>query len=189
MRRVHYHCSDYIPCRSGADGGQRQPLCEGVAAGRKARPREGRPHRPSRSRGSRSARGRRGGSLGAEPSRQAGLGWAGAAMAGSADLGECSPGWRLRRRLRSAQEAQQRQTGLVRQLQDEVRSGRCPAAGRLCRAALAAQEDSAGTRGASPGGRRQARGSEAPAAPVPPRSRCRAPPEHDSCSIAAIRPR
>ncbi|XP_048177963.1 centrosome-associated protein CEP250 isoform X2 [Corvus hawaiiensis] len=40
-------------------------------------------------------------------------------MAGSAGYGELSPG-SLRRRLRSAEEAQQRQAGLVRQLQDEV---------------------------------------------------------------------
>ncbi|XP_054130361.1 centrosome-associated protein CEP250-like [Melozone crissalis] len=40
-------------------------------------------------------------------------------MAGSAGYGELSPG-SLRRRLRSAEEAQQRQVGLVRQLQDEV---------------------------------------------------------------------
>ncbi|KAL9834856.1 centrosome-associated protein CEP250 isoform 2-T2 [Geothlypis trichas] len=40
-------------------------------------------------------------------------------MAGSANYGELSPG-SLRRRLRSAEEAQQRQAGLVRQLQDEV---------------------------------------------------------------------
>ncbi|XP_039419512.1 centrosome-associated protein CEP250 [Corvus cornix cornix] len=40
-------------------------------------------------------------------------------MAGSAGHGELSPG-SLRRRLRSAEEAQQRQAGLVRQLQDEV---------------------------------------------------------------------
>ncbi|XP_053849124.1 centrosome-associated protein CEP250 [Vidua macroura] len=40
-------------------------------------------------------------------------------MAGSAGYGELSPG-SLRRRLRSAEEAQQRQAGLVRQLQNEV---------------------------------------------------------------------
>ncbi|XP_057891973.1 centrosome-associated protein CEP250 isoform X1 [Melospiza georgiana] len=40
-------------------------------------------------------------------------------MAGSAGYGELSPG-ALRRRLRSAEEAQQRQAGLLRQLQDEV---------------------------------------------------------------------
>lgn len=151
----------------------------------------GRPRRPSRSlrclragRGSRSARSGQGGSRGA-----GGAGpWAGPAMAGSAGYEEQSPG-SLRRRLRSAEEAQQRQAGLVRQLQDEVRSGRCPAAGRACRAARAAQGDSAGARGASPGGRRRAGGGEAPGAPVAPRSRCRAPPELAACSIAAVGPR
>ncbi|XP_059336545.1 centrosome-associated protein CEP250 [Ammospiza nelsoni] len=90
-------------------------------------------------------------------------------MAGSAGYGELSPG-SLRRRLRSAEEAQQRQAGLLRQLQDEVSSGRCPAAGRGSGAARAALGDSAETRGASPGGRRRARGGEAPGAPVPPRA-------------------
>lgn len=88
-------------------------------------------------------------------------------MAGTAGCGERSPG-SLRRRLRSAEEAQQRQAGLVRQLQDEVRSGQCPAAGRACEAARSARRDSAGARGASPGRRHELRaggpGSARPAA-------------------------
>ncbi|XP_038015131.1 centrosome-associated protein CEP250 isoform X2 [Motacilla alba alba] len=111
--------SAHSPCRRG---GAEAPTA--ASAG----PATGRPRRPSRSLrclraapGSRSSRGRRGGTLWA--------GWAGPAMAGNADRGELSPG-SLRQRLRSAEEAQQRQAGLVRQLQDEE-SGRF-----ACRASL-----------------------------------------------------
>ncbi|XP_056363140.1 centrosome-associated protein CEP250-like [Oenanthe melanoleuca] len=102
--------------KEGPGGGRK----EGPAAGSKAPPPLTEPALPPGAPGSRSARGRRGGTLGAGwAGLSPGLGRAGSAMAGSAGSRERSPG-SLRRRLRSAEEAQQRQAGLVRQLEDEV---------------------------------------------------------------------